>query len=244
MTDVLFLRGTTAAEGAWRAGRPARKAISSLLVGVVDLGWRGREVVADQGRTARSAVDRWSENLLRTLVVRVVDAVVATVDLTDLVRRHVDLDALAGELDVEAIVRRVDLDAVAARLDVAAVVARVDPAEVIARIDLDEVVARVDLDAAAARLDLERLVARIDPDRVVERVDLDAAISRLDLVALAREIIDGVDLPDIIRSSTGTMATEAVRSVRSETTRADDAVAGFVDRLLRRSPSSAAPVLP
>lgn len=192
----------------------------------------------------QSALDRWTENVLRSLVVRVVDAVVATIDLTDLVRRHVDLDALAGELDVEAIVRRVDLDAVAARLDVAAVVARVDPTEVIARIDLDEVVARVDLDAAAARLDLERLVVRIDPDRVVERVDLDAAIARLDLVALARQIIEGVDLPEIIRSSTGTLATDAVRSVRSETMRADEAVAGFVDRLLRRSTARGAPVLP
>ncbi|WP_217991539.1 hypothetical protein [Blastococcus aggregatus] len=191
-----------------------------------------------------STLDGWLETALRALVPRVVDALVASVDLTDLVRRHVDLDALAGHLDVEALVRRVDLDALAAELDVAAVVARVDPAPVVARIDLDEVVARVDLDAVAARLDLERLLARVDPDTVVARVDLDAVIARIDLVALAREVIDAVDLPEIVRSSTGTMATDAVRSVRSETMRADDAVAGFVDRLLRRPPGRGAPVLP
>ncbi|MFQ1002636.1 hypothetical protein [Modestobacter sp. SSW1-42] len=209
--------------------------VGPLLAGVLDLGRRGREVLAVQGRTVRSALDRSTDDVLRFLVLRVVDVLVSTVDLTDLVRQHVDLDALAAEVDVEALVRRVDL---------AAVVARIDPDEVVARIDLDAVVARVDLDEAATRLDLERLVARVDPDRVVERVDLDAAVARLDLVALAREVVDGIDLPEIIRSSTGTLATDAVRSVRSETRRADDAVAGLVDRLLGRSPVSSAPVLP
>ena len=246
--DVLLPRGTAAAGPAWQGGGLSPGAVAGSLLGglggVAGLASRGRDVLVGQGRTLRSALDGWADTVLRALVVRVVDAVVATVDLTDLVRRHVDLDALARQLDVDSIVRRVDLDAVATRLDVAAMVARVDPADVIARIDLDEVVARVDLDSAAARLDLERLVSRVDPDRVVERVDLDAAIARLDLVALARQIIDGVDLPEIIRSSTGTLATDAVRSVRSETLRADDAVAGFMDRLLRRSPGSAAPVRP
>jgi hypothetical protein len=242
--DVALLRGTAAAERAWQAGRPLRDATGSLLGGLADLGVRGSQVLVQQGRAARAAMDAWGEALLRSLVVRVVGAVVATVDLTDLVRRNVDLDALVGQLDVEAVVRRVDLDAAAARLDVASVVSRVDLDELIARIDLDEVVSRVDLDAAAARLDLERLLARIDPDTVVARVDLDAVIARIDLVALAREIIEGVDLPEIVRSSTGTMATDAVRSVRAESMRADDAVAGFVDRLLRRSPPGRAPVLP
>ena len=210
-------------------------------------------VVADRGRAALSVWEEGADAALRALVARVVHALVTSVDLTALVRQHVDLDAVATELDVDAVVARVDVDAVAARVDVNAVAARVDPDAVVARADLDAAAARLDLDrlaaaldldAAAARLDLDRLAARLDPDAVVARVDLEAAIARIDLVRLAREVIEGVDLPDIVRSSTGTMATEAVRSVRTESMRADDAVSGFVDRLLRRSPRGEVPVLP
>jgi hypothetical protein len=249
-----------AAELAWRAGRPLRDAGGGVLRSVWAVTTRLAPVpvtlaLAERGGSIRSDLRRLVDAGLRLVVRRVVETLVASVDLTALVREHVDLDALAAELNIEAVVARVDLDAVVARVDLDAVVARVDLDAVVARVDLDAVVARVDLDAIADRLDLDRLVAkvdigavaarldldalaaRIDPDLVVARVDLEAAIARIDLAGIAREVIDAIDLPDIVRDSTGTMASDAVRTVRAEGMQADDAVAGLVDRLLRRSRS-------
>ena len=56
------------------------------------------------------------------------------------------------------------------------------------------------------------------------------------LIGLADQIIDGVDLPAIIRESTGTVTAEVITDVRTQTARADDVVSGFVDRVLGRSP--------
>ncbi|GJF09701.1 hypothetical protein NGTWS0302_17540 [Mycolicibacterium cyprinidarum] len=63
---------------------------------------------------------------------------------------------------------------------------------------------------------------------------IDAVIARIDLVALANEVIDGVDLPAIIRESTNSVTADVLTDVRTQGERADDAVAGFVDRVLGR----------
>ena len=63
---------------------------------------------------------------------------------------------------------------------------------------------------------------------------VDAVIARIDLIALADQVIDGVDLPAIIRASTTTVTADVMTDVRSQGERADDAVAGFVDRMLGR----------
>ncbi len=93
---------------------------------------------------------------------------------------------------------------------------------------------RVDLNAVAADLDIDAILDRIDVDAVVARVDLDAAVARVDLIGLANDVIDGVDLPAIIRESTGTVTAEVMTDVRTQGERADDLVSGFVDRLLGR----------
>jgi hypothetical protein len=66
-------------------------------------------------------------------------------------------------------------------------------------------------------------------------------VGRVDVVAIAREVVDAIDLPEIIRHSTGALTSDTVRSVRTETRHADAVVAGVVDRLLRR-PRAAGPV--
>jgi hypothetical protein len=71
-------------------------------------------------------------------------------------------------------------------------------------------------------------------EEVVARIDLDAIIARIDLTALAEEVIEGIDLPQIIKQSTGTVASEAVRGVRMQSIDADEAVARVVDRLFLR----------
>ena len=76
-----------------------------------------------------------------------IGAVLDRLDLTELVRERVDLDAL---------VAGVDLNAAAARLDVAAVLDRLDLTTLVReRVDLDALVAGVDL-KRRARLDLAR----------------------------------------------------------------------------------------
>lgn len=63
---------------------------------------------------------------------------------------------------------------------------------------------------------------------------IEAVIARIDLVGLANEVIDGVDLPAIIRESTSSVTAEVMTDVRTQGERADDAVSGFVDRVLGR----------
>ena len=209
----------------WLVGGIARP-IAGALVGPVAAG-----PTAAQGRALRA---QWAVLLARTaghVAREVVAVVLPALDLTALVVKHVDLDRIAAALDLDAAVARVDLDAA------------------VARVDLDAAVARVDIGAIVDRIDLDAVAARIDADRVVARVDLDAVVARLDLVGIAQSVIDAIDLPEIVRESTGALSSDAVRAVRTESRRADDRVAGLFDRLLRRNPypdgpPAGAPALP
>lgn len=74
-------------------------------------------------------------------------------------------------------------------------------------------------------------------DTILDQLDLNKlARERLDLVGLADEVVDGIDLPAIIRQSTDSVTAEVMTDVRSQGERADDLVSGFVDRLLGRDP--------
>jgi hypothetical protein len=87
----------------------------------------------------------------------------------------------------------------------------------------------------AITVDIVRLVLEeLDLDAVVSEVDIDAIVARLDLIGLANQVIDGVDLPTIIRDSTSSVTEEVMADVRTQGERADDMVAGFVDRMLGR----------
>jgi hypothetical protein len=98
-------------------------------------------------------------------------------------------------------------------------------AAVLDEVDLDGVVARVDLDGIAARIDLDAIAARID---------LNAIVARLDLAGLTEQVIDEVDLGELIRESSGSMASETVDALRVQGMRADHFVSRLVDRVLLR----------
>jgi hypothetical protein len=198
---VLFGAGIRTAELVWRAARPLRLVVMGAAGAAVGALVPASVVerLEERGRAGWVEVDRWVEATLHYGIGRVVAALLATTDITALVREHVDLDGLAAGLDV------------------------------------DKVVARVDLDAIVRRIDVDGVAAGLDVDAVVARVDFDAALAHIDLVRIAREVIDALDLPEIIRQSTGTLTSDTVRSVRSEAMHADDIVAGVVDRILRRS---------
>jgi len=161
-------------------------------------------------------------------------------------RHHLDLDGWAARgvaeqrraqaLAVRAV--RALIAALAAavldEIDLDEVVARVDLDRIAARIDLNEIVHRIDIDAIAERIDLDAIVTRIDLDAIVARVDLDAILARVDLPGLTEQVIDEVDLGEIIRESSSTMASETVDALRVQGMRVDGLVSRIVDRVLLR----------
>ena len=107
----------------------------------------------------------------------------------------------------------------------------IDPAKALVTAIAVEVVESV-LD----EIELTTLVReRVDIDAIVADIDIDAIVNRIDLIGLANKVIDGVDLPAIIRESTGSVTAEVMDDVRSQGERADDFVSGIVDRVLGRS---------
>ena len=261
---------------------------TATAAAMLRLGWQlapgvaGHPLLAELAtgvERVRNRLEHAAADALRTLLRRVVDASLTAIDLTELVRAHVDLDALAAELDVDAVIARADVDAVIARtdldaivrtidldaivdridveaivrtidleaivrtidldaivktVDLDAIVDRVDLDRVASRIDIDAIISRVDIDQIASGIDLDAIVARIEPDTVVARVDVEAVLDRLDLAAIARQVLEAIDLPGILRESTGAVSSQAARVVRTEGMHADESVSRFIDRVLRR----------
>jgi len=248
VVDIALGAGAAATKLTAGVARP----LLSTAAGVVRLGARlshGRPParlahrLADDGAEVRKGLVRAATEVVRALLPRAVEATLGVIDVTDLVRAHVDLDALVKGLDVDAVVARVDLDAavtrvdldsVASRLDVDAVIARADLERVISRIDVDAIIAAADLDRVVSRIDLDSILQRVNPDDIVARVDVEAVLDRLDLTAIARQVIENIDLAPIMREASGAASSQVARSVRTEGAHADESVARFVDRLLHR----------
>lgn len=148
-----------------------------------------------------------AESFMKDLVPSVTTSALDQIDLTALIRERVDINAIAADIDVDAIV---------------------------ARVDMERVVALLPIDAVLARIDLNEIAERIDVDRIAERLDVEQVLARLDLAGIAEVVIDEIDLPDIIRSSSGILASEAVLQTRVLGISADRFVGKVVDRLLRR----------
>ena len=99
---------------------------------------------------------------------------------------------------------------------------------------LDKVVPYA-VNAVISRMNLTEIVIdRVDIDEIVAQADLEKIIDRLPLVDLANYIIDEINLPQIIRSSTGGIATQAINSSRLQAIDADDLVQRVVDRIMLR----------
>ncbi len=111
---------------------------------------------------------------------------------------------------------------------------------IIERLDLTDIVlSRVDLErivnSALDSLDLTKLVIdRVDIDEVVAQADLDVIIDRIPVIPLANFVIEEIDLPQIIRESTGGVATDAVNAIRVQGVGADQLVSRLADRVLLR----------
>jgi hypothetical protein len=149
-------------------------------------------------------------------------------------RRAQEVATRAVRAVIAAVLDAIDLDQVVARVDLDRIIGRVDPNQIAARIDLNRIVERIDVDAIAARIDLDAIAARIDLDAIVARVDIDAIVARVDLPGLTEQVIEEVDLGELIRESSSTMASETVDALRVQGMRADGLVNRVVDRILLR----------
>ena len=70
---------------------------------------------------------------------------------------------------------------------------------------------------------------------MVRHVDVTELVQKnVDVVTLAREVIAEIDLPEIIRDSTGAMASDTLLGVRMQSISGDEAIARAMDRLRLR----------
>lgn len=144
--------------------------------------------------------------------------------------RHERLESQrAAEAFVDALVPRL-VDVMIDRLDLTELV--------LERVDLDRVAGSVAIGRLVERVDPMTIVDRLDVNSVAARVDVEQIVGRLDLVAIARGVIDQLDLPEIIRGSTETMTAETRDGVRVQGMRADRFVSRLVDRALLRQDGS------
>ncbi|HEX6326220.1 MAG TPA: hypothetical protein VFZ72_06590 [Jiangellaceae bacterium] len=88
---------------------------------------------------------------------------------------------------------------------------------------------------AASAAVVNPIIDEIDFDAVLARVDIDAVLGGIDVSALARRVLDEIDLGQLVRESSTTMAAETADAVRARSMRADRALNRLVDHVLRRS---------
>jgi len=186
----------------------------------------GARVLDGQWKASQAEMIELATSFLGSLVPEIARGLADQVDLTALVRERVDVNAIVEDVDIDRILDRVDIDAV------------------IDRVDIDEIVARVDMERLARSFPVETIVDRVDVDRVIARTDLVAIIDRLDLAEIAEEVIDEIDLPRLVRESSGMMANETVQTVRVQGMNADRLVSRVVDKVLRREARELLPSRP
>jgi hypothetical protein len=182
-------------------------------------------VLDGEWKASQAEMVEAATRFLGALVPEIARGVADQVDLTAIVRDRVDVNAIVDDVDIERILERVDLEAVVDRIDVDAIVEKVDMERLARSFPVETVLDRVDVNEAADRIDIDRVIARTDVASIVDR---------LDLGAIAQEVIEDVDLPRVIRESSGAMAGETVRTARIQGMHADRLVARIVDSVLRR----------
>jgi uncharacterized membrane protein YheB (UPF0754 family) len=90
-----------------------------------------------------------------------------------------------------------------------------------------------------------QVMQRLDLTKIVEEyVDVEEIVGSMDLAAITNQIMAEIDLPEIIRQSTGSVASETLRGVRMQAITADDAVSKLGARLRLRRAHPVVPVVP
>lgn len=106
---------------------------------------------------------------------------------------------------------------------------------VLSHLDLDRLAEAIDVEHIAQRVDVATLADRVDVDALAARVNVEGIVRRLDLAGIALEVIEKIDLPRIMRESTGTIADETVEGIRASGVTADRALSRYLDHVLGRN---------
>ncbi len=97
---------------------------------------------------------------------------------------------------------------------------------------LDAVVPRV-TEAILRRVDITQIVvSNVDVNKIAAEVKLEPIIDRIPIVTIADYVIEEIDLPEVIRGSTGGIAEQVMQTVRFKAIQSDVAVERLVDRIL------------
>jgi hypothetical protein len=224
----------TAAEVAAGAARQVADTIGPAITWLVEprfakdaseMAAGAARVLDGQWKASQAEMVDAATSFLGALVPEIAQGLADQVDLTALVRERVDVNAIVEDVDIDRILDRVDIDAVVDRLDID---------EIVARVDMERLAREFPVETIVDRLDVNSVADRLDTDRVIARTDLLAIVERLDLAEIAEEVIDEIDLPRLVRESSGIMANETVQTVRVQGMNADHLASRVVDRVLRR----------
>jgi hypothetical protein len=91
------------------------------------------------------------------------------------------------------------------------------------------------LDAVLDRIDITQLILEhVSIPRILDAVDVDAVVARVNLSPIIDRVLSEIDLPEIVRSSSDSMFSDAVLGVRLESASGDEMVDRIVGRILRR----------
>jgi hypothetical protein len=93
------------------------------------------------------------------------DAVLERLDLTELIRRHLDINAVITDLDMDTLMDRIDMQQLTDRIDINELVERLDIAAVIERLDIADLAATV-----MQELDLPELIRETAGDTASDEV--------------------------------------------------------------------------
>lgn len=97
---------------------------------------------------------------------------------------------------------------------------------------LDAVVPRL-TNAILQRVDITQIVVdNVDVNKIASEVQLDPIIDRIPIIDIADYVIEEIDLPEVIRGSTGGIAERVMQTVRFKAIESDVAVERLVDRIL------------
>jgi hypothetical protein len=118
-------------------------------------------------RSAGKRVTDPLEQLAQRVAERVIDLVIQSLDLNELVAQ-IDLNALLEQVDVGALLARVDLNTVLEQVDLNALIQRIDVEALVKHTDFGEIIAKQSSGIASTALDAVR----------TQTVSMDGAVDR------------------------------------------------------------------
>jgi hypothetical protein len=123
-------------------------------------------------RSAGKRVTDPLEQLAQRVAERVIDLVIQSLDLNELVAQ-IDLHALLGRVDLNTLLEQVDVGAL------------------LARVDLNTLLEQVDLNALIQRIDVEAVVKHTDFGEIIAKQSSGIASTALDAVRTQTVSLDG-----------------------------------------------------